>query len=127
MKSILLTLALLVSFSSFVQVSFLDDNIIRTKYPTTQSACLDINGNLADPLSTAKVLERAYFQWDFGESDAIFIQYYLGELINNDYNLTGIKSIVFEKYDENSERLNPEISIHYWKNGKIKDVKYNSR
>ena len=62
MKSILLTLALLVSFSSFVQVSFLDDNIIRTKYPTTQSACLDINGNLADPLSTAKVLERAYFQ-----------------------------------------------------------------
>ena len=127
MKKTIIYFALLVSYTSFGQISFLDDNIIRTKYPTIQSAYLDINGNLADPLSTAKVLESAYFQGDFGESDAIFIQYYLGELINNDYTLTGIKSIVFEKYDENSDRLNPEISIHYWKNGKIKDVKYNSR
>ena len=127
MKKILLTLTLLISFSSFGQTSFLDDDIIKTKYPTTQSAYFDINGNFADPLSTAKVLETAYFQGDFGESDALFVQYYLGKFVNDDYELAGVKSIVFEKYDENSDKLHPEMSIHYWKNGKIKDVKYNSR
>ena len=126
MKNILLTLALLISFSSFGQISFLDDDIIKTKYPTTISAYLDINGS---PTNTknAKVLETVYFQGDFGESDALFVQYYLGEFVNDDYELAGVKSIVFEKYDENSDKLYPEMSIHYWKNGKIKDVKYNSR
>ena len=126
MKNILFTLALLISFSSFGQSSFLDDDIIKTKYPTTQSAYLDINGSTTDT-KNAKVLERAYFQGDFGESDAFFVQYYLGEFVNDDYELAGVKSIVFEKYDENSDQLFPEMSIHYWKNGKIKDVKYNSR
>ena len=127
MKKILFTLALLISFSSFGQSSFLDDDIIKTKYPTTLSVYLDINGAVATDTKNAKVFEIAYFQGDFGESDALFVQYYLGEFVNDDYELAGVKSIVFEKYDENSDKLYPEMSIHYWKNGKIKDVKYNSR
>jgi len=126
MKNIIYTLALLVSFSSFGQVSFLDENIIKTKYPTTMSAYLDVNGKTTD-IKNARVLETAYFQGDFGESDAFFVQYYLGEFVNNDYKLAGVKSIIFEKYDENSDRLYPVMSIYYWKNGKIRDVKHNSR
>ena len=127
MKNILFTLALVVSFSSFGQTSFLDDDIIKTKYPTTLSAYFDIDGEITTDVKNAKVLETAYFQGDFGESDALFVQYYLGKFVNDDYELAGVKSIVFEKYDENSDKLYPEMSIHYWKNGKIKDVKYNSR
>ena len=88
MKKILFTLALLISFSSFGQISIIDIDNIEKKYPTTIGVFKDDSGNIIY-MEYASTYEQAYFEGDLFKSNGVFIDYYLGQFINEEYELAG--------------------------------------
>ena len=123
MKKLLFTLALLISFSSFGQISIIDIDNIEKKYPTTIEVFKDDSGNIID-MEYASTYEQAYFEGDLFKSNGVFIDYYLGQFINEEYELAGPKMIRFESYNNSTDELVLQMVISFWRNGDIKDIKY---
>tara|TARA_B100002052_G_C15498388_1_gene426039 strand:+ start:93 stop:512 length:420 start_codon:yes stop_codon:yes gene_type:complete len=135
MKSILFTLALLISFNSFGQISILDGNQIYDKFPNGLVGYRDIDGDLLfdgeaseDNINEFKnhsdFSEISYYDWmafegKLFESNSVHIQYYCDE---DGYPIS-MKQIFFKKYDEECDcGIQVGTMIKYRRDGTIKSI-----
>ena len=137
MKKILFTLALLISFSSFGQISILDSKKIIDKFPNGVVAYMDIDGNyLFDDKATEDNISEfknhidfskiSYydvmsFEGGFLSSNSVHLQYYC----DKDGKPSSIKQFFFKEYDEESKQgflVGTEIT--YSRNGTIKSINH---
>lgn len=127
MKNIFYTLALLVCFSSFGQITILTDNMIYEKYPEGIASYYDKDGNsLFEGAANWENISDFINHPDFNKIDYYSEINFEGELLNSNAvihkyycdsngNPTSIRNIFFK--DENGIMIGTEITYNRW--GKI--------
>ncbi|MDC1535090.1 hypothetical protein N8383_02420 [Flavobacteriaceae bacterium] len=137
LKNLLFTLALLVSFSSFGQISILDGDKLYDKFPNALVGYMDIDGdllfdgeaheeNISEFKNHIDFGEISYYDWMSFEgerlySNSVHIQYYC----DKDGNPISIKQIFFKEFDEESKKgFWVGTSINYRRNGTIKSINH---
>ena len=135
MKKLFYTLALLISFSSFGQISLLNNEVLYETYPNILVAYYDINGDLLfDNRATSENISEFINHQDFNKiylySEMCFVgDYLLSDAVLLDYycddkgNPISIKKIRFKCHSETENTgLLTGTEIHYSRDGKITEL-----
>ena len=135
MKNILFTLALLISFSSFGQITILDGSHLYDKFPNGMVGYMDIDGdllfdgkatesNITEFINHSDFSEISYYSWMSFEgsllaSNSVHIAYYCDEYGTP----ISVKEIFFKEYDEGCDcGVLVGTHIKYRRDGKIKSI-----
>tara|TARA_B110000967_G_scaffold151645_1_gene155735 strand:- start:536 stop:916 length:381 start_codon:yes stop_codon:yes gene_type:complete len=126
MKKLLFTILMIMPFIGIAQIDILNDLLIEEKYPNKLGAYLDIDRLTSDDPNFSGAASFEYVYWgqgELGESDIITVEYYLGDKDEDgNHRIVSPRSVRFRL--KKNDGYETKTKITFYRNGKIKEIKY---
>ncbi len=127
MKKLLFIISMMLPFIGIGQITILNDNLIKQKFPNEIAGVRDIDRLTRDDpnFSGAFTVDVLYFEGEEFKSNGVFIDYYVDEEDEDGgVSYSAPKRVRFASYNIKTGEFSYPTVITYYRNGKIKEIEY---
>ena len=118
---------MMLPFIGIGQITILNDNLIKQKFPNEIAGVRDIDRLTRDDpnFSGAFTVDVLYFEGEEFKSNGVFIDYYVDEEDEDGgVSYSAPKRVRFASYNIKTGEFSYPTVITYYRNGKIKEIEY---